>query len=124
MDAVYAAAAARGWPELALHRELFSVPEAPPRTNHPFTLQLRRSGRQLPVPADRSATDVLAEAGLGVPVKCSDGLCGVCATPYDAAASGAVDHRDWVLSDDERRRRVVLCCSRAAQPGAVLVVDL
>lgn len=124
MDAVFAAAAERGWPPEALHRELFSVPEAPPRENHAFTLRLARSGRDLPVPADRSATDVLAEAGIGVPVKCSDGLCGVCATPYDAAASGPVDHRDWVLSDGERARRVVLCCSRPREAGARLVVEL
>ena len=124
MDAVYAAAAVRGWPDTALHRELFNVPEAPPRQDHAFTLRLQRSGRDLAVPADRSATDVLADAGLGVPVKCSDGLCGVCATPYDAAASAPVDHRDWVLSEAERTRRVVLCCSRVHAPGGVLVLDL
>jgi ferredoxin-NADP reductase len=50
MDAVFAAATARGWPDAALHRELFSVPEAPPRQDHPFTLRLQRSGRDLPVP--------------------------------------------------------------------------
>ncbi|MFN0184252.1 MAG: flavin reductase family protein, partial [Aquabacterium sp.] len=124
MDAVWAAAAAKGWPAQALHRELFSVPEAPPRKNHPFMLRLQRSGRELPVPADRSATDVLADAGVAVPVKCSDGLCGVCATPYDAAASGEVDHRDWVLSQVERQRRVVLCCSRVNEPDGVLALDL
>ena len=88
------------------------------------SLFVARSGRDLQVPAGRSATDVLAEAGLGVPVKCSDGLCGVCATPYDAVASGALDHRDWVLSDAERQRRVVLCCSRPRDAGALLVLDL
>lgn len=123
MDGVFAAAAAQGWPAEALRRELFALPEPPPREDHPFVLRLARSGRELPVPAGRSAADVLADAGLGVPVKCSDGLCGVCACDYDAAASGAVDHRDWVLGARERGQRVVLCCSRMQEPGALLVLD-
>jgi ferredoxin-NADP reductase len=124
MDAVFAAAAALGWPEAALHREYFSVPEAVDRVNLPFELQLKRSGRTLQVPAERSATEVLAEAGIMVATKCSDGLCGVCATPYDAAASDAVDHRDLVLSQAERAQRVVLCCSRASRAGGRLVLEL
>ena len=75
-------------------------------------------------PPDRSATDVLAEAGIGVETKCSDGLCGVCATRYDAAASTPVEHRDFVLSRREREHRVILCCSRPADAGGRLVVDL
>ncbi len=124
MDAVFDAAAALGWPPQALHREYFSVPEAPDRVNRPFTIQLKRSGRTLSVPAERSATEVLAEAGLAVPTKCSDGLCGVCAVAYDAAASGPVEHRDVVLGAAERRQRVILCCSRAADDGGLLVLDL
>ncbi|MBN8510542.1 MAG: 4Fe-4S dicluster domain-containing protein [Burkholderiales bacterium] len=124
MDGVFDAAARRGWPEDALHREYFSVPEAPARQNHPFVLKLQRSGRTVQVPAERSATEALAEAGIAVPTKCSDGLCGVCATGYDAAASGAVEHRDFVLSRREREHKLILCCSRAAQPGGVLAIDL
>jgi hypothetical protein len=63
---------------------------------------------------------VLAEAGVKIDVKCSDGLCGVCACAYDAATSGPVDHRDVVLSAAQRRERVILCCSRAAEPGGVI----
>jgi reductive dehalogenase len=124
MDAVFDAARGRGWPEQALHREYFHVPEAPPREDHPFRLRLLRSRRTLPVPAGRSATAILAEAGLAVPTKCSDGLCGVCATGYDATQSGAVDHRDHVLDDAARQRQVILCCARMQQAGAVLAVDL
>ena len=112
------------WPTEALHREYFSVPDAPERVNLPFELQLRRSGRTLSVPAERSATEVLAEAGIAIATKCSDGLCGVCATAYDAAASDAVEHRDVVLSQAEREKRVILCCSRAKEPAGRLVVDL
>ena len=123
MDGVFAAAAAHGWPEDALHREFFAVPEAPARPRLPFTLVLARSGRSLPVAADADATDVMQAAGVPIDVKCSDGLCGVCATGYDPLASDPVDHRDWVLGVAERRERVILCCSRSAVEGGRLVVD-
>lgn len=124
MEAVFAIASAAGWPEEALHREYFSVPEAPGRVDHPFQLKLARSGRVLAVPAGRSASAVLAEAGVALDLKCSDGLCGVCATRYDAAASDAVDHRDVVLGRSARATQVILCCSRSAVPGGTLLVDL
>ena len=92
MDGVFEAAAARGWPEEALHREYFSVPELDAWVNHAFTLRLRSSGKTLEVPAERSATDVLAQSGFKIDTKCSDGLCGVCSTPYDASASGEIEH--------------------------------
>ncbi len=122
MDAVYAAAQAAGWPEHALHRELFAVPEAPPRVNHAFRLQLARSGRVVEVTAEQSATQALEAAGQRVDTKCSDGLCGVCAARYDAAASAEVEHRDWVLSRAERQHKLLLCCSRAAAAGGVIVL--
>ena len=124
MDGVFAAAAAKDWPEAALHREYFSVPEVPDWVNHPFTLHLARSGRTLNVPAEQSATEVLAAAGVAVITKCSDGLCGTCAAAYDVAASDAIEHRDYVLSQAERAQRVILCCSRAEQSGGRIVLDL
>jgi reductive dehalogenase len=124
MDAVFDQARTVGWTDDALHREFFSVPEAPPRESHPFVLHLQSSGRKLEVPADRSATDVLAAAGVKVDVKCSDGLCGVCAASYDAKASCAIDHRDVVLSAAQRQERVILCCSRAAEAGGVISLRL
>ena len=66
----------------------------------------------------------LEEAGIKVDTKCSDGLCGVCSMPYDAAASGEVEHRDFVLSRKEREHKVVLCCSRARQAGGEIVLAL
>ena len=82
MNGVFDAATAQGWPEDAMHREFFSVPEAPDWVNLPFVLKLAKSGRSFEVPAERSATDVLADAGILVDTKCSDGICGVCATRY------------------------------------------
>ncbi len=124
MVAVFDAASRRGWPEAALHREYFSAPEAPPRENHPFVIKLRRSGRELMVPAHVSATDVLASAGINIDVKCAEGLCGTCSCPYDAKASSAVDHRDMVLSAVQRQSRIILCCSRTQDADGTVVLDL
>ena len=72
------AAQRQGFTEEARHLEFFSVPELPEYENHDFTLKLARSGREILIPADKSATDVLAEQGVHVDVKCADGICGVC----------------------------------------------
>ena len=122
MDAVFAAALARGWPDTALMREYFTVPEPPDWVNHPFTLNLTKSGKKLEVPADKSATDVLAAAGIPVTTKCSDGICGVCAVGHTAGQE--IEHRDYVLSAAERETRVILCCARAKSAGGEVSVDL
>ncbi|AOW14183.1 NAD-binding oxidoreductase [Hydrogenophaga crassostreae] len=124
MDGVFAAATAAGWPEDGMHREYFNVPEAEAWVDLPFKLKLKRSGRTFDVPADKKATEVLAAAGFAIDVKCSDGLCGVCATGYDATLSGEVEHRDFVLSKKDRQHKVILCCSRPLKADAELVLDL
>ncbi len=121
MDGVIQAAERQGFPEEARHLEYFSVPEQPDYENFEFTLKLARSGRELQVPADRSATDVLLENGIAVDVKCSDGICGVCKC---GLVSGEVEHRDFVLSNRQRETAVILCQSRAAKEGGVIEVDL
>jgi ferredoxin len=121
MDSVYAAAAAAGWPDSALHKEYFSVPEAPDYVNHPFRVRRAKSGRTVEVPADKPVTDVLRESGLNIETKCSDGICGICAAHY---VSGEIEHRDYVLSAKDRESRVILCCSRAKLPDGEIVLDL
>ncbi|WP_300062520.1 2Fe-2S iron-sulfur cluster-binding protein [uncultured Roseobacter sp.] len=121
MRAVTVAATRQGFPEEAQHIEYFSVPEVPEYENHAFTLRLARSQRDLQVPADRAATDVLRDNGIAVDVKCSDGLCGVCKC---GLISGEVEHRDFVLSKAQREGAIILCQSRAAEPGGVVEIDL
>lgn len=121
MQSVLATAEAVGFPEDNRHMEYFSVPETPEYQNHPFTLRLAKSGRDLAVPADKTAADVLNENGFRVDVKCSDGLCGVCKC---GLVSGAVEHRDFVLSKKQRDSAIILCQSRAAEPDGVVEIDL
>ena len=107
-----------------MHREYFNLPEGDARVDPPFVLRLARSGRRLEVSAHRSATDLLADAGIANDVKYSNGLCGLCATLCDAAAMDEVAHRDVMLSWQQRAQREFLCCSRARQVGGENVLDL
>ena len=81
----------------------------------------RRGLLDMGVPADRIATDVLADNGIHIDVKCSDGICGVCKC---GLISGAVEHRDFVLSNKQRETGIILCQSRAAEPDGVIEIDL
>lgn len=63
----------------AVHFERFAPP--PIVAGAPFTLTLRRSGRVLDVPGDRSALDVVREALPDTPYSCRQGFCGTCAVP-------------------------------------------
>ena len=121
IQGVLGAAEAAGYPEEAVHFEYFSVPEAPDYENHDFTLKLARTGREFLIPADRTATEVLTEAGVAIDVKCSDGICGVCRCDV---VSGEVEHRDFVLSKSQRETSLILCQSRAAKPDGILEIDL
>jgi reductive dehalogenase len=121
MEAVMERAQAAGFPQEALHLEYFAVPEQAEKPRTPFTLRLARSGRDVAVAADQPATEALRAAGIAVDVKCSDGLCGVCTC---TVISGAVEHRDFVLSQAQRETAMILCQSRATTPGGVIEVDL
>ncbi|MFD0916968.1 reductive dehalogenase [Pseudahrensia aquimaris] len=121
MNAILEAAEKAGWPDEQVHKEFFSVPEAPDYVNHDFTLRLVKSGKDVHVAADQLPTDALLAAGIHVDVKCSDGLCGVCQCDVIA---GEVEHRDFVLSKKQRETRMILCQSRAAEPDGVLEIDL
>ncbi|WP_238366351.1 4Fe-4S dicluster domain-containing protein [Mesobacterium pallidum] len=119
MDAVLTAARAARMPDEALHREYFSVPDAPERENFPFRLRLN-DGTEIAVPADRSAAEALIDAGFPVDLKCSDGLCGVCKC---GLRGGDVDHRDYVLSAKQRETALILCRSRAVDPDGIMEID-
>jgi ferredoxin-NADP reductase len=107
------------WPAGALHIERFAPrPLDPSLESRPFDLVLARSGRRLRVPADRSALEVLEEAGVGLSNACREGVCGSCLT---RVLAGVPEHRDS-LTDAADPSVVMLCVSRAA--GDELVVDL
>lgn len=121
MTSVMEAAQRQGFPEEARHLEYFAVPELPDYIDYDFTLILNKSGQRLHVPEDKTATDVLAEAGFHIDVKCSDGICGVCKC---GLVKGEVEHRDFVLSKKQREDNIILCQSRAKDKDGEIVIDL
>jgi reductive dehalogenase len=121
MSSVIDAATEQGFPEEARHLEYFALPETPDWVNHDFTLKLAKSGKEFHVPADKTATDVLADNGIHIDVKCSDGICGVCKC---GLVSGDVEHRDFVLSNAQREGQIILCQSRAAAKDGTVEIDL
>ncbi len=116
-------AAAADWPKGSVHYELFKGSEAdlaPENNDQPFEITLRKSGKTLTVPADKSILATLKAEGVRVKTLCVTGRCGTCRVTY---LSGKVDHRDDVLDDDEKDTVLQVCVSRA-MPGETLVLDL
>ncbi|WP_305787128.1 PDR/VanB family oxidoreductase [Symbioplanes lichenis] len=106
--------------ESQLRAEYFAAPASEiaeePGT---FVVRLERSGLELVVPADRSALEVVTEAGVDVLSDCEEGICGSCETKVLA---GAVDHRDHVLTATEKAENscMMICVSRAQGPRLTL----
>lgn len=86
-----------------------------------FTVELRRSGTVLEIPADRTILQAVHDVLPNHPYSCLAGECGSCET---RVLDGSVDHRDQVLTDEEREDDdcMMICVSRAA--GRHLVLDL
>jgi len=116
-------AAAADWPQGTVHYELFKGSTAVfvgESRDQPFDIVLKKAGRTLTVPADKSILAVLKAAGFKVKTLCTSGRCGTCRVSY---LSGKVEHRDEVLDDEERQSVLQVCVSRA-MPGETLVLDL
>lgn len=111
------------WPEEVLHFEHFSAEGSAldPAKEHAFVAELKDSGVQVTVPADKTLLQALQSAGFDVPCDCGEGLCGTCEV---AVIDGAVDHRDKVLTRAERaaNQRMLACCSRAKGARVVLAL--
>ena len=121
MDAVFESALRLGWDEASLHREYFTAPDDVEYENHSFKIRIANKNAEVLVPPDKSAADVLTDAGYPVETKCSDGLCGTCLAEY---VDGDVEHRDYVLSDEQRKTKLTLCCSRASKPDGLLTLNV
>lgn len=116
------------WPEGVLHTERF-VPreQTAGRTTgnvdsgpaDGFEVELARTGRTLTVPPGTSVLEAVEQAGVQVLYSCREGTCGTCET---TVLSGAVDHRDSLLTEEEQAANdtMMICVSRAAGPGLVL----
>ncbi|GGL98413.1 PDR/VanB family oxidoreductase [Pseudomonas asuensis] len=121
MEYVLSTAKANGWPEEQLHREYFAAAPTDTANDGSFDLRIASTGQTLHVPAERTALDVLLEAGFDIPMSCEQGICGTCLT---RVLDGAPDHRDMFMTEEEQAAndQFTPCCSRAK--SAVLVLDI
>ncbi len=87
--------------------------------NRAFHVVLKRSGRRILIPADRSILETLTEHGVAVPSSCQGGICGTCET---TVCGGQIEHRDFVLMADEQdaHNKMMICVSRAQSDELVL----
>jgi tetrachlorobenzoquinone reductase len=100
-----------------VHLERFSA--LAPQGGDEFTVRLARSGKTIPIAADKTIMDALLEAGIDVPYSCQQGICGSCEVKV---VEGIPDHRDEVLTEAEKASNatMIVCCSRARTPELVL----
>lgn len=120
IDGVRSAAARHGIDEDRVRVERFN---APPATvaDAPVTLELRRSGLTLEVPANASLLDAMQAAGVDAPSDCCVGNCGACAVKV---LEGVPDHRDSVLARSERELAGLMCPCVSRARSERLVLDL
>ncbi|MGU7784790.1 PDR/VanB family oxidoreductase [Burkholderia sp. PU8-34] len=118
IDAVLAAARARGWHGCDLHYELFTE-AAPQAGDTAFEVELKSSGTVLTVPEDQSVLDTLLAHGADVMYDCRSGYCGLCTV---RVCGGEVEHRDTYLSDADKAGGNVMqvCVSRCTRGRLVL----
>ncbi|WP_197282769.1 PDR/VanB family oxidoreductase [Gordonia sp. HS-NH1] len=109
--------------DISLRSERFAAPvvEVDTSGDTAFDVVLDRTGQRIPVPADKSVLDALADAGVDVPSSCTEGICGTCEV---AVVKGDLDHRDFVLTDTEHAsgQMMLPCVSRCR--SAELVLDI
>ncbi|MFW0786472.1 PDR/VanB family oxidoreductase [Gordonia sp. CPCC 206044] len=105
-------------PDIELHYERFSPP--PVEDGRPFTITLASTGQQIPVAADETALSAIRKTVPSAPYSCQQGFCGTCKV---RTLSGAVDHRDNILTEPERADgQFLTCVSRAS--GDHITLDL
>ncbi|MFF2012437.1 PDR/VanB family oxidoreductase [Streptomyces sp. NPDC058195] len=104
-------------PGRTLHLERFTAASGSSADATPFEVELRRSGRTVQVPADRSVLAAVREEVPYVPYSCEQGFCGTC---RQRVVEGEVDHRDELLTDAERADAMLICVSRCRGPRLVL----
>jgi vanillate O-demethylase ferredoxin subunit len=88
----------------------------------PFWLRVPGRDAAITVPADKTALDALAEAGIEVMADCRRGECGLCMVDV-VGLTGEIDHRDVVLSDHQKQENTKLCACVSRIVGGGATVD-
>lgn len=110
-----------GIPKERVRYEFFSAEPIDTSHDGEFDVKISSTGQVFHIPADRSITSVLLEAGIDIYTSCEEGTCGTCVT---RVLEGDPEHRDVFLTDEEHAcgNQFTPCCSRAK--SSLLVLDL
>ena len=87
----------------------------------PVQVELKRSGVQIEVPADKSILDAVLEAGIDAPFSCKTGACKTCAVKV---LDGEAEHHDEALSTFEREQQGLMCPCVSRATSDRLTLDL
>ncbi|KAL4890280.1 pyruvate kinase-like protein [Aspergillus ambiguus] len=109
----------RGYPSDQTYFESFGVPSFP--LGDPFEAKVKKTGKVLQVPSEKSLLQVLGEAGFDVPSGCLNGNCGTCMIPY---SEGSVCHRGIALPEEDRCENMLSCTSRGEGRITIDVTEL
>jgi vanillate O-demethylase ferredoxin subunit len=120
IGAVVETARALGWPEDAVHYELFTG-ALEQQGDRAFRVTVAGSGVSCEVRPGQSILEVLEQAGVPILSDCRRGECGVCMTQV---ISGAPDHRDSSLTESERAAGNVMCPCVSRSLSSELVLQL
>ncbi len=112
-------AALVGRDDVELHFERFAAP--PVVDGRAFSATVASTGQEIAVGADETLLAALRRANVAAPYSCQQGFCGTCRT---RVVSGAVDHRDTLLTEPERDGGMMLVCISRAANGERLTLDL
>jgi ferredoxin-NADP reductase len=112
-------AALVGRADVELHFERFAAP--PVVDGHEFPVSIASTGQEIFVGADETLLSALRRADVAVSYSCQQGFCGTC---RQRVISGAVDHRDALLTEPERAVGLMLVCISRAVNEEHLVLDL
>lgn len=86
-----------------------------------YSVELRRSGKNVEVTPETTLHQALKDAHADVPFSCEEGVCGSCET---RVIEGDVDHRDSVLTAAERAANKVMMVCVSGCKSKRLVLDL
>lgn len=121
IETVLALCRENGWPESAVHFELFNNPQATQQGDQAIEVTLLRSGVTLSVKPGVSILDAIIASGIEADYDCKVGECGTCLT---AVLEGVPEHRDYYLNARERAegKSICTCVSWSSSPRLVLDV--
>ncbi len=101
------------------HLERFAATVATTAPAGSYTVELKKSGKIVCVPAGANLLETLLASGFNLSHSCREGICGACET---RVLEGDVEHLDGILTKQEQaaNKSMMICVSRCRSERLVL----